>query len=133
MTRGFALPGDCSGPLPPSNPLACPTQTNSGYIPWVAFKTILTLAFPLHRVCTAALIDDSGWMVPAAGAAYYDIISLGRATWEDQEDTAGRGFAQGCGRPDRADEEVQGDVDHDGDHDSADDDRVRDQHERWGR
>ena len=32
----------------------------------------------------------------AAGVAYYDLISLGRATWHNREDTSGRGFARGC-------------------------------------
>ncbi|HWE24238.1 MAG TPA: hypothetical protein VG496_09890 [Myxococcales bacterium] len=75
----------------------CPFQSNSGYIPWPVFKALLTALFPNHRVCTGALVDDSGWFAPAAGVAFYDIISLGRATWHNRTDSDGRGFASGCG------------------------------------
>ena len=74
----------------------CPFKADSGYIPWPVFKALLTALFPNHRVCAGALVDDSGWFPAAAGIAYYDLISLGRATWHNREDTSGRGFARGC-------------------------------------
>ncbi len=111
---GFPAPGAiCSNPLFATNPAVCPFQTHSGYIPWNVFKTVLTTLFPNHRICRGALVDDSGWMAAAAGVAYYDIISLGRATWEDHEDSVGRGFAKGCGQPDEGDVEIPGDENHD--------------------
>jgi hypothetical protein len=88
--------------------------TNSGYVPFSVFKTVLTTLYPNHRICMGALVDDSGWLPAAAGVAYYDIISLGRATWEDRADSAGRGFARGCGQPDQGDVEMPGDENHDG-------------------
>lgn len=113
----------CSNPLFAGNPVVCPVggfQTNSGYIPWIVFKTVLTTLFPNHMVCTGALVDDSGWFPAAAGVAYYDIISLGRATWENHEDSVGRGFARGCAEPDDGEFELPGDNDHD--HRVTDDD-----------
>ena len=113
-TSGFPAAGAiCSNPLFASNPAICPIQSNSGYITWTAFKTVLTTLFPTHNICNGALVDDSGWFAPAAGVAYYDIISLGRATWEDHEDSVGRGFAQGCGKPDEDDVDMPGDDNHD--------------------
>jgi len=111
---GFPSPGAiCTDPRFSTIPGLCPFQTNSGYIPWIVFKTVLTSLFPNHRVCKGALVDDSGWMPAAAGVAYYDIISLGRATWEDHEDSVGRGFAKGCGMPDEGDVDIPGDENHD--------------------
>src|SRR5207237_10153595 len=97
-----------------------PFQTHSGYVPWKVFSALIS-AVPTHRVCSGALVDDSGWFAPAAGVAYYDIISLGRATWEDSEDSIGPGFAHGCGRPDQARRHGDGDFDHDPDRTSHDD------------
>jgi len=103
VASGFLT--DCANPTVAAilGPL-CPIRTNSGYIPWPVFKALLTGLFPMHRVCSGALVDDSSWMPAAAGVAYYDILSLGRATWEDHEDSVGRGFARGCGRRDQSDE-----------------------------
>jgi hypothetical protein len=120
----------CTG-LPTDSPL-CPFQTHSGYVPWRVFEALL-MAVPTHRVCSGALVDDSGWMPAAAGVAYYDIISIGRATWEDWEDSVGRGFAEGCGRPDHDDSEVEDDFDHDHERTPRDDDYRQRQHDKWGR
>jgi hypothetical protein len=92
--RGLPIPS-CT---PPQNdPLGlCPFPTHSGYVPWEVFETVLTVVFPNHKVCNGALVDDSGWFPPAAGVAYYDLISIGNATYNDHSDIAGRGFAQGC-------------------------------------
>jgi hypothetical protein len=118
----------CANPLFSTNPAICPFVQNSGYIPWNVFEAVLTTLFPLHKVCSGALVDDSAWFLPAAGTAYYDIISMGRATWEDWQDSVGRGFAKGCAAPDHADD------DHDGDdnHDHCVDDGDRDWHKRHG-
>ena len=66
------------------------------------------------------------------GIAFYDLFSAGRETWTDRSDIAERGFAQGCGKPDFGDDEVDGD--HDRDHrrtDHDDDfDRNRREHSR---
>jgi hypothetical protein len=133
---GFpALATICTNPLFSANPVICPIggfQTHSGYIPWNVFEAVLATLFPLHKICNGALVDDSGWMPAASGVAYYDVISLGRATWVDRGDTAGRGFAQGCrALSDHGDDHHDGDCDHD--HDSDHDDREfdRDRHERW--
>jgi hypothetical protein len=125
------LPGltiNCA--VPAITPL-CPFATNSGYIPWNVLETAITALYPLHTVCSAALIDDSGWMPAAAGTAYYDIVSMGRATWEDHADTGGRGFAKGCGRSTLPDQEADGDHNHHGEHDNQDDDWQKKQHERY--
>ena len=103
----------------------CGFVTHSGYVPWSVVETVLTLLFPNHTVCSGQLTDDSGWMAPAAGVAFYDLISIGRATWVDRTDTAGRGTAQGCGRPDHGDDCEHHD-DHNHDHDDEDDDEDRD-------
>jgi hypothetical protein len=63
-----------------------------------------------------------------SGVAYYDIISLGNATWEDRADTGGRGFAVGCGRRDHGDDN-HSDDDHDVD--NGDDLFDANRHEHW--
>jgi hypothetical protein len=127
---GFPSAGAiCTNPLFSGNPLICPFTQHSGYIPWNVFETVLNTLFPLHQVCSGALVDDSPWFTPAAGVAYFDIISMGRATWEDRFDTAGRGFAKGCGRPDCGDDSHDGDDDHDHDR-TAGDDGFRDRHRK---
>ena len=134
VAGGFpSLPTICLNPLFSGNPAICPLTTHSGYISWQAFEAVLATLFPLHKVCTAALVDDSGWMLGAAGIAYYDVISMGRRTWTDRGDTAGRGFAQGCGAlSDHDDDDHDGDCDKDHDVDDHDSDYKKDRHERWG-
>jgi hypothetical protein len=90
-----------------------PTGLNPFLVPWPVLQNILTTNFPNHNVCSGALVDDSGWTDAAEGVAYYDLLSLGRATWENGDDSVGRGFAMGCGRPDDGDIEVPGDENHD--------------------
>jgi len=153
VAKGFPSAANiCANALFSSDPVVCPFTQHSGYIPWIVFKTVLNTLFPMHKICTGALVDDSSWAkappvnVPAinallvlvrpvptpAGVAYYDIISMGRATWEDREDSVGRGFAQGCGRVnDDPDDKVDGDCDHDHDHDSDDQEFDQKRHERW--
>jgi hypothetical protein len=113
---GLGFPGlgaICTNPLFATNPVVCPFQTHSGYIPWQVFETVLTTLFPAHTVCGGALVDDSPWSAAAAGVAYYDVISIGKATWTNWGDTAGRGFARGCVEPDHGDDNHAGDDNHD--------------------
>jgi hypothetical protein len=99
----------------------------------VVFEAVLSTLYPFHRVCTAALVDDSGWMPAAAGVAYYDVISLGRKTWHSFNDTAGRGFARGCVAVFHCeDDQHYGDGDNDHDYDDHDDWWDHDRKQRWG-
>ena len=41
------------------------------------------------------------------------MISIGKATWTNSGDTAGRGFARGCVEPDHGDDNHAGDDNHD--------------------
>jgi hypothetical protein len=102
-------------------------------VPWSVAELFLATFHPNHVVCTVALVDDTFGAPGMTGTAYYDIISGGRSTWEDRDDIAGRGFAQGCGRADDDDDgDDDGDDDHDGDVDGGDDAFNDDRHERWG-
>jgi hypothetical protein len=131
---GFPAVGTiCTLPLFMGNPAICPLQTHSGYIPWAAFETVLATLYPNHKICTGALIDDSGWFAPAAGTAYYDVISLGRMTWVDRGDGVTRGSAQGCGvQNNHDDDDHEGDCDRDHDYDDHDQDYDRKRRDRWG-
>jgi hypothetical protein len=121
----------CTGTVPNFPGITCPVSAHSGYIPWTVFESLLTTLFPLHTVCDGALVDDSGWMPAAAGVAYYDVISLGRATWNNHGDTAGRGFAQGCTRPSHGDDKPHGDEDYDWDVDGDDSKFHDERRNRW--
>jgi hypothetical protein len=155
VASGLGFPSlVCPSPNPTVQALCGPGgfKTDSGYVPWDVFKTVLATLFPLHKVCSGALVDDSPWFtlpppppppgpgpdalakppLGGAGVAFYDIISLGRGTWEEHEDSVGRGFAKGCGVPDHDDHEVDGDRDHDFDCDPADQAFEKDRHARWG-
>jgi hypothetical protein len=103
----------CTNPIFALNPAVCPFVQHSSYIPWAVFETVLNTLFPNHKICSGALTDDSSWMPVAAGPAYYDIISLGRATWVQWQDSAGRGYAKGCLAPDHGDDHHHGDDNHD--------------------
>lgn len=78
--------------------LVLPPGQNPFLVPWPLLEALVS-AFADHQVCTGALVDDSGWFPPAEGVAFYDIVSLGNATWANRRDTADRGFARGCRRP----------------------------------
>jgi hypothetical protein len=106
--------------------LVLPPGTNVFLVPWDLLEMLVS-GFASHKVCTAALVDDSAWTPTAEGVAYYDLISMGGATWVDRSDTGGRGFAMGCITPDHDDDDHDGDEDHD--HDYDDDDRD-DKHRR---
>jgi hypothetical protein len=87
----------------PTQPQRPCFATPAFVVPWSVAEQLVG-AFANHAVCSGALVDDTflGTSSPnvMSGIAYYDVISIGRATWEDHDDTAGRGFARGCGRDD---------------------------------
>jgi hypothetical protein len=99
--------------------LVLPGGQNPFTVPWDVFEAAVSL-FPLHKVCSGALVDDTFGIPGMSGIAHYDLISIGRATWSNHRDTAGRGFAMGCARPQHDDDDH--DDDHDKDHDRDDDD-----------
>jgi len=104
-------------------PTPLPGNVNPFLVPWPLLE-MLVGSFPNHRVCTAALVDDTFFPAgpnPMSGIAFYDLFSAGRETWTDRSDIAGRGFAMGCGRRDDDDVEHAGDNDHDHDVDDDDD------------
>jgi hypothetical protein len=111
--------------------LILPPNTNPQMIPWDLMEMLVS-TFPNHKVCSGALVDDSGWTPTAEGVAYYDLLSLGRATWVDRADTAGRGFARGCVAPDHDDDKHDGDCDKDHDNDHEDHDYDHKRRELWG-
>lgn len=95
--------------------LVLPPGTNPFTVPWDVMETVVS-TFALHRVCTGQLTDDTFGATGMSGIAYYDLISIGNATWNDRGDTLGRGFAKGC----------KGAYDDDYDHDDDDHDKDRD-------
>lgn len=100
-------------------------------VPWSQCETFLA-GFPLHVVCTVALVDDTFFIAGMSGTAYYDLISGGRDTFEDRTDIAGRGVPLGCGRPDNNDDGgSSNDNDHDGDVDDDDDKYDKHRREKW--
>lgn len=112
--------------------LVLPPGVNPFLVPWDLLEALVS-GFQNHKVCTGSLHDDSGWDPLAEGIAYYDLISLGRATWVDRSDTTGRGFAQGCAAvDDHPDDKHDGDCD--GDHDVDEDDHEWDnrREDHWG-
>jgi hypothetical protein len=126
----FFCPMGTLPPGPPSDPCITPQPF---VINWSLAEQVIGGAFPNHLVCTVALVDDTFGVPLMSGVAYYDLFSAGTATWTDESDIAGRGFAQGCGRPDDGDDDDDdGDHDHDGDDDDDDDEYDDDRRERWG-
>jgi hypothetical protein len=89
-------------------------------VPWSAAEAFLATR-PFHRVCAVALVDDTFGAPGMTGTAHYDIISGGRATFEDRHDIAGRGFAR-CRDDDDDNGDDADDNDRDGDVDSHDTD-----------
>lgn len=109
----FVCPATIPPTLPPGTP-GHPCIASPGYVTnWSNVETIVG-AFPNHQVCTVALVDDTFGAPGMTGVAYYDLFSAGRATWTNRSDIGGRGFAEGCGKADDDDNEV--DNDHDRDH-----------------
>lgn len=107
---------------------AFPTIGNFPYDPWDAFEAAVTTSFPQHRVCSGFLIDANEASAGQTGVAFYDVITIGNATYANHRDIAGRGFA-GCrlgggGHGDNDDD----DDDHDGKHDEDDEDDDGDGH-----
>ena len=110
---------DLCGTLPLLEEICGDIEAGTG-LPWDSFELALTLLFPNHRVCSGVLVDDSQGVELVTGTAYYDLISLGRATWHIEANTAGRGFAKGCGEGDHGDDNHHGDKDRDHDVDPHD-------------
>ena len=84
-TSQLAAPdvGEDPGPVIPPQPFV---------ISWSAFETVLE-AFPDHRVCSAAYVDDVGappFFNPAenTGVSHVDLLSIGDATLNGREDIA---------------------------------------------
>jgi hypothetical protein len=142
-------PGDffvTGGVLFPSPPQLAPpseelewdlTQFGGGFYNTWSEAEAFFAARPLHLVCTVALVDDTFQATPPlpnvmSGTAHYDVISGGRSTWADRRDISGRGFAQGCGKPDHGDDKHDRDKDDDHDEDDDDDEYDRDRRDRWG-
>lgn len=87
---------------------AFPAIGNFPYEPWDVFEAAVMSGLPNHIVCSGALTDDS-FLAPGpnvmSGTAYYDVISIGDETWTERDDTAGRGFASGCKKKDKDDDD----------------------------
>jgi hypothetical protein len=142
LTGGDGVTGLGTSPSPPFttpneerewslSQLGGPGVPGAG-VPWSAAETFLA-TFPRHVVCTVALVDDTFGIPGMSGTAYYDIISGGRATFEDRFDIAGRGFARGCNGPEEDDDDGgDDDDDRDGDEDDDDDEFDSDRRARWG-
>lgn len=54
------------------------------YNTWSNVETFFA-AYPDHRVLRGSLVDDSAWLLGAAGVAYYDLLSIGEATFSDSD------------------------------------------------
>jgi hypothetical protein len=55
---------------------------------WDQVETFFTTVFPNHQVLSGSLVDDSGgFSLPAAGRAYYDLVTIENRTLEQDEDT----------------------------------------------
>jgi hypothetical protein len=121
ITGGALFPS--TGQTEPNEELEWDTTQFGGpfYNTWSEVEQFFATTYPTHLVCTVALVDDTFGAPTMSGVAYYDVISGGRATFEDRFDVAGRGFARGCGRLDDADGNGKGgDKDRDGDVDDKD-------------
>jgi hypothetical protein len=103
---------------------------NPFLVPWPLLEALVG-TFPNHLVCTVALVDDTFGAPGMSGVAYYDLFSAGRATWVDRADTAGRGFAMGCGRTDHGDDTHDDDKDRDHDFDDDDYEHEQNRRENW--
>jgi hypothetical protein len=78
--------------------LTLPPGTNAQTLTWTALETAVS-AFPNHQVCSGAVVDDTFGAPGQSGTAYYDLISIGNATWNNHNDTASRrGSRLGCER-----------------------------------
>ena len=141
-STGFTTPNEelewdltqfvCVAPTVPPGPPNDPCIAPQGFVTnWSTAETVVG-AFPNHNVCSVALVDDTFGAPGMTGTAYYDIISGGRATFEDRHDIAGRGSAAGC-KPPRIgdDDDDDDDHDHDDDHDDDDDKWDNDRKQRW--
>jgi len=64
------------------------TQFGLGYQNWQTGITLMTAAFPNHKVLSGALVDDSCSFAPTScGQAYYDLFTFENRTLEQDQDT----------------------------------------------
>jgi len=61
------------------------------FVTWDTLETAINTYFPHHKICAGALIDADEGSPNQQGTAYYDLISIGTATFTDRNDLAGRG------------------------------------------
>lgn len=117
-----------AGEIPP----ALLGNVNPFLVPWDLLETLVS-GFPRHVVCTGQLTDDTFGIPGMSGIAYFDLISIGNATWNDRHDTLGRGTARGCAGA-QDDDDKGDDHDHDRDRDRDDEDDRYDANRRanWG-
>lgn len=73
------------------------TQLGLLYHNWPSAVAAINAAYPDHRVLSATLVDDSGWATPAAGCAYYDLVTTGARTLDSWDETSDGGkSSNGC-------------------------------------
>jgi hypothetical protein len=84
-TLGGAEPGG-----PPNEELEWDLTQFGGafYNTWSQVEAFFA-AHARHQVCAARYVDDNG-LPPGTGTSYADIVTMGDATWNGSEDTAGR-------------------------------------------
>ncbi len=64
------------------------TQFGLGYYSWPTAVAAMTTAFPIHRVLSGSLVDDScSFSTPSCGQAYYDLLTIENRTLENRQDT----------------------------------------------
>jgi len=64
------------------------TQFALGYQTWQSAVTLITTAYPNHRVLTGSLVDDScSFALTSCGKAYYDLLTIENRTLENDQDT----------------------------------------------
>jgi hypothetical protein len=84
---------------PPIGPIGGPSDVD-----WDDLEAFITTTFPQHKVCSAALVDDTFGATGMRGTAYYDLISIGNATFANRDDLDGRGSFK-CGDRDDDDDD----------------------------
>jgi hypothetical protein len=68
------------------------TQFGLGYQNWPGAVSLMSTAFPNHRVLSGALVDDScSFSAPSCGKAYYDLLTIENRTLENDQDTVKNG------------------------------------------
>jgi hypothetical protein len=69
--------------VPPCGPVGGPTTCS-----WDEIEARITTMFPNHQVLRAVLVDDSSsFFVAGLGCVYFDIVTAGRRTFSNHDDT----------------------------------------------